>query len=111
MRRILADERMAMSRASQLIRSAVGPALALLVIANFAGYAVLGSNGVLAWGDYRRQIGERSDELAALEAERATLAHRVTLLDPRRVDPDMADEMVRKELGVLRPDEVQIDLP
>jgi cell division protein FtsB len=102
---------MAISRASQLIRSAAGPALAVLVIANFAGYAVLGSNGVLAWGDYRHQIDERAVELAQLEAERATLSHRVALLDPRRVDPDMADEMVRKELGVLRPDEVQIDIP
>ncbi len=102
---------MASSRASQLIRSALGPALGVLVIANFAGYAVLGSNGVLAWGDYRQQIEVRKVELARLEAERATLAHRVALLDPRRVDPDMADEMVRRELGVLRPDEVQIDLP
>lgn len=101
---------MAASRATQLIRSAVGPALAVLVIANFAGYAVFGANGVLAWGDYRHQIGLRSVELAKLETDRATLAHRVALLDPRRVDPDMADEMVRKELGVLRPDEVQIDI-
>ena len=101
---------MAVSRPVQLIRAAAGPALAVIVIANFAGYAVLGSNGVLAWGDYKRQIVTRGAELSELDAERMRLAHRVKLLDPRHVDPDMADEMVRRELGVLRPDEVQIDL-
>ena len=28
------------------------------------------------------------------------------LLDPRKADPDLADEMVRKDLGLVRPDEV-----
>ena len=28
------------------------------------------------------------------------------LLDPRKADPDMADELVRKDLGLVRPDEV-----
>lgn len=88
------------------IRRAALPALALLIIANFAGYAVAGSNGVLSWGDYRRQKQERQIELAQLEAEQARLAHRADLLDPRRADPDLADELVRKELGLVRPDEV-----
>jgi hypothetical protein len=38
---------------SSLIRSAAGPALAMLVIANFAGYALFGANGLFAWSDYR----------------------------------------------------------
>ncbi len=88
------------------IRRAALPALALLIIANFAGYAVAGSNGVLSWGDYRRQKQDKQVELAQLEAERARLAHRAHLLDPRRADPDLADELVRKELGLVRPDEV-----
>lgn len=91
---------------AETIRRAALPALALLIIANFAGYAVAGSNGVLSWGDYRRQKQERQVELAGLEAEKARLAHRADLLDPRRADPDLADELVRKELGLVRPDEV-----
>ena len=89
-----------------LIRRAFFPALAILIIANFAGYAVLGSNGILQWGDYRRMKAERSVQLAALEQERSRLAHRAALLDPRRADPDLAEEMVRSELGLVRPDEV-----
>ena len=77
-----------------------------LVIATFAGYAVMGSNGVLAWGDYKRQLQERRAVLAKLEAEKAVLANRVALLDPRRANPDMADELIRRELGLAHPDEI-----
>jgi len=93
-----------------MIRKAALPALAVLIIANFLGYAILGSNGILSWGDYRRMKSERTVELAQLSDERARLAHRAKLLDPRRADPDLADEMVRSELGLVRPDEVIIPI-
>ena len=92
------------------IRRAALPAVAFLIIANFLGYAMVGSNGILSWGDYRRMKEEKSVELAQLEEERARLAHRAVLLDPRRADPDLAEEMVRSELGFVRPDEVIIEI-
>ena len=94
----------------EMIRRAALPALALLIIANFVGYAVVGSNGILSWGDYRRQKAERLVQLAQLESERDKLAHRAHLLDPRKVDPDYADEMVRRQLGVVGPNEVIIPI-
>ncbi|HYD37013.1 MAG TPA: septum formation initiator family protein [Allosphingosinicella sp.] len=94
----------------ETIRRAALPALAILIIANFLGYAIMGANGILSWGDYRRQKGERLVQLAQLNAEKARLAHRAALLDPRRADPDLADELIRKELGLVRPDEVIIPL-
>ena len=92
------------------MRRAALPALGLLIIGNFLGYAVVGDNGVLSWGDYRRLKQERAVELAQLEAEKARLSHRAHLLDPRHADPDLAEELVRAELGVVRPDEVIIPL-
>ncbi len=86
--------------------AAIVPSIALLVIGNFAAYALFGANGILALGDYRAQLGQRSAELKVLEVERARLAHRVALLDPKKADPDMADELIRKDLGLARPDEV-----
>jgi cell division protein FtsB len=80
----------------------------MLVIAYFLGAAIVGENGVLAWGDYRRIKTQESAQLALLETERARLAHRAQLLDPAHADPDLVDEMVRHELGVMRPDEVVI---
>jgi len=92
------------------IKRAALPALAVLIIANFLGYAIVGSNGILRWGDYRRAKAERNVELAQLEEEKRRLDHRSRLLDPRRADPDLAEEMVRSELGLVRPDEVIIPL-
>jgi cell division protein FtsB len=94
----------------ETIKRAALPALAILIIANFMGYAVVGSNGVMSWGDYRRLKTERQVELAQLNEERARLTHRTDLLDPRRADPDLADEMIRRDLGLVRPDEVIIPL-
>ncbi len=93
-----------------MIRRAALPAVAFLIIANFLGYAVVGSNGILSWGDYRRTKAEKALELAQLEEEKARLAHRAQLLDPRRADPDLAEEMVRSELGLVRPDEVIVNI-
>ena len=93
-----------------LIRRAAMPALALIVVGNFAGYAVAGPNGLLAWGGYHRNLNDRKAELAKLDADRAQLRHRSALLDPRKADPDMADELVRRDLGLVRPDEVIIPL-
>ncbi len=93
-----------------MIKRAALPAIAFLIIANFLGYAVVGPNGVLSLGDYRRIKAERAVEFADLQEEKARLAHRANLLHPRRADPDLADEMVRAELGLVRPDEVIINI-
>ena len=45
----------------QLIRRAAMPALALIVVGTFAGHAIAGPNGVLAWGGYHRALQERPD--------------------------------------------------
>jgi cell division protein FtsB len=93
-----------------LIRRMFWPALALLVVGNFAGYAIAGPNGLLAWGGYHRNLNERKAELQKLEAQKAQLKHRSALLDPNKADPDMADELVRRDLGLVRNDEVIVPL-
>ena len=93
-----------------LIRRAALPAVALLVVGTFAGHAIAGQNGLFAWRGYSEQLEARKVELAALEAERNQLRHKTALLDPRRADPDLAEEMVRKDLGMIRTDEVVVPL-
>lgn len=97
-------------RIFELIRRAAFPALALIVVGTFAGHAIAGPNGILAWGGYHRALQQRKVELAQLEQEKAQLKHRSALLDPRKADPDIADELVRKDLGLVRPDEVIVPL-
>ena len=93
-----------------MIRRAALPALMLIIIGSFAGHAVAGPNGLFAWGGYHRDLQTRRAELAGLEAERARLKHRSALLDPKKADPDLGEEMIRKDLGLIRPDEVIVPL-
>jgi cell division protein FtsB len=97
-------------RIFELVRRSAFPALALLVVGTFAGHAIAGPNGILAWGGYHRALQQRQAELAQLQRDKAQLKHRSDLLDPRKADPDMADELVRKDLGLVRPDEVIVPL-
>ncbi len=93
-----------------LIRRMAAPALGLIIIGYFVAAAVIGDNGVLSWGEYRRAKAERQVELERLKGEEERLAHRARLLDPKQVDPDLAEEMSRRELGVVRRDEVIVNL-
>ena len=97
-------------RIFEMIRRAAMPALAVIIVGTFAGHALAGPNGILAWGGYHRALKARQAELVQLEQEKAQLRHRSALLDPRKADPDMADELVRKDLGLVRPDEVIVPL-
>lgn len=92
------------------LRRAALPAAGLVLMAFFAAYAVLGPNGVLAYGDYQRQLAKREHDYAALDQRRTVLKNRVALLDPDHANPDMVDEMTRKELNVVHPDEVVVPL-
>jgi cell division protein FtsB len=92
------------------VRAAALPATALVVVAFFAGYALFGSNGILAWGEYTKRLDTRRVELAKLEHDHMVLANRVALLDPRHANPDMVDELVRRDLGVAHPDEMVVPL-
>jgi len=98
------------NRIFALIRRSAMPALAVIIVGTFAGHAIAGPNGLLAWGGYHRALNERKAELARLEREKAQLKHHSQLLNPNKADPDMADELVRKDLGLVRNDEVIVPL-
>ncbi|MBB5986314.1 FtsB family cell division protein [Sphingobium lignivorans] len=97
-----------LAKLRSLFGSAMMPAIAIVLLLVFIVYAIIGPNGILAWGDYSRQLKQRQSELRVLQAQKAALANRVKLLDPKKADPDMVDELVRRQLGVAHPDEVVI---
>ena len=55
-------------------------------------------------------LDQRQDRIAALRAERAELQNLVTQLDPDHVDPDLATELVRRNLNVAHEDEYVLEL-
>jgi cell division protein FtsB len=87
-----------------------GDLAALTVLLVLGGMALAGPYGILSWGENKALLEKRQQQIAVLAAERDELKNRVALLDPNHVDPDMASELVRKDLNVARPDEYVIQL-
>ncbi len=93
-----------------LFYRAVPPALCILLIGYFAFHAVGGPNGIVAWKGYRSERTQLAAKVSASAEAKAALEREVKLLDPHKVDPDLADELVRKNLNVVKPDEVIVPL-
>ncbi len=94
-----------------LLRRAGLPAAALIAMGFFGYNAIWGPTGVVAAKEFKAELGQKQTEFAALEKKRAELKNRVDLLDPKRgADPDMVEELARKQLNVVRPNEVVIPL-
>ncbi len=81
-----------------------GSALALLLL--MGAFAIAGPSGVLAWGENQRLLEARQAHLTQLQTQRDQLKNRVNLLDARKVDPDLAGELLRSNLNVARSDEM-----
>lgn len=93
-----------------LIKRVAFPAIGLVIFGYFLASAVVGENGVMSWGEYRRASTERQVKLDEMKAEEARLMHRSALLDPRNPDADLAEEEARRQLGVVAGNEFVITL-
>jgi cell division protein FtsB len=101
---------MNMQALGDLWRRAILPVGCVLVSAWFLQHALFGSSGVLALDGIRAERERAVAERRALDARKARLEREIALLDTKGADPDYADELVRRHLGVIRPDEVLIPL-
>ncbi|WP_284125554.1 FtsB family cell division protein [Parerythrobacter aestuarii] len=113
MLRIKADSVVFMTREGHKItlpREQFTHGLALVALLLMAGLAVFGPSGLLAWSEEAQLLEQRQGQIAVLLEERDALKTRVDALDPDNVDPDMATEIVRKNLNVVHPDEVVLEL-
>lgn len=84
--------------------------LALIALLLLTGFAVAGPTGVLAWSENATALVTREAQGTQLTQKRDALRNRVMLLDPEAADPDLASELVREQLGVMREDELVITL-
>lgn len=84
-------------RASRLV------ALGYLLFLGALAFA--GPYGVLSWGENISLLERRERQIVVLQTEQGELRNLVTRLNPDSVDPDLATELVRKNLNVAHPDE------
>jgi cell division protein FtsB len=80
-----------------------------LVVMGFL--VTIGPSGLLAWQDNAQHLAAYHQEIAALTTARDELRNRVDLLDPNHVDPDLAGELLRSKLNVVRSDEMVMMRP
>lgn len=86
-------------------REKIKQGLALAYLLFLGGMALAGPWGMLSWGENLSLLHKRQAQIAQLQKDRADLKNRVALLDPKHVDPDMAGELIRSDLGVVHSDE------
>lgn len=96
---------------TRTVRAFWEPVLAGSVVLALIVYMIFGPTGLYAWGDYSQKYERKSAELRVLKQEQAQLENRVKLLDPQHADPDLVEELVRRDLGVAHPDDVIVPMP
>ena len=84
---------------------------AACLVAYFAFHAMQGDRGVNSWLELKQELVQAEGTEARLLAERQELAHRVSLLRPDHLDPDLLEERARVILNYGRPDEYIVLLP
>jgi cell division protein FtsB len=94
----------------KLARESVKQGVALAFLLGLGGLVIAGPSGLLAWGENNRLLAQRQQEIVQLTAERDQIRNRVARLDPRHVDPDLAGELLRRNLNVVHQDEIVIML-
>src|SRR5262245_15814958 len=87
------------------LRQAIGPTIAACLFGYFVYHAIEGDRGVMAWLRIGQQLAESKRNLQTLAAERQEIEHRVALLSPSSIDPDLLDERARLMLNVAEPDD------
>jgi cell division protein FtsB len=100
-----------MDEATTFKRSTRGlgfPLVAMGLVIYFGYFAIYGKHGLISWIQLNHEIELKQAELERIRGERAALEHRVQLLRPESVDPDLLEEQARARLGLSEPDEVVI---
>ena len=89
-------------------RYIVGPVLGICAIGYFAFHAIRGDRGLLALRQLSHRVEVARLEYATIKSKRMELEHKVSLLNPDSLDPDMLDERARIMLNYGFEDEVII---
>jgi cell division protein FtsB len=99
-------------RIKRSVRSFFGalvvPAICGASILYFGYHLVFGPRGLRALEDVRATLGVHDEQLAQATGARARLQHRISLLQPGSVDPDIVEELARGQLMDGAPGQVAV---
>jgi len=88
------------------------PQVLLAATLGYFGYHIIqGEHGVLAWLQLEKELRIAQANVAVLTEEKTQLEHRVSLLRPNSLDPDLLEERARVLLNYARDGEMLVLLP
>lgn len=93
---------------TRLFAASVIPAISAAAIAYFGYYTIWGTRGLVALSQTQARLEVRQEQLATLTAGRNRLQHRISLLEPGSVDPDLVQELARSQLMEGAPGQVAV---
>jgi cell division protein FtsB len=89
-------------------RTLAFPLVTLGLAAYFGYYLIYGNHGIVNLARVQHEVEVKQAELDQVRQQRIALEHRVSLLRPESVDPDLLEEQARARLGLTERDEVVI---
>lgn len=101
----------ARTRLGRFFRGLLLYAVAASLIGYFALQAFHGNYGLEARKGYEEDIARLTRERDELQSERKELERRVALLRPESIDPDMVEELARRDLGFAGPNDLLLISP
>jgi cell division protein FtsB len=84
------------------------PAIAAAFVTYFGYYTIFGERGLLALSDVQARLAVKQQELVSVRTDRARLEHRIGLLEPGHVDPDLVEEIARGQLLGSAPGQIAV---
>ena len=93
---------------TRVFGASVIPAICAAVIAYFGYYTISGTRGYRAYASVSSELATQQQKLAYVRGERLRLQHRVDLLEPGHVDPDVLQEVQREEMLGSAPGELAV---
>jgi len=85
--------------------------VAALLVGYFAFHAYHGNLGIVASRAFEQEAMQLDRERNALRAERDGWERRIVLLKPESLDPDLVDELARRDLFFAHPSDLVVLRP
>jgi cell division protein FtsB len=89
----------------------VASAILACIVGYFIYHSVEGERGWVAQVNLQNEVDAARQRLVRLQHERQGLEHRVQLMRPGSMDPDLLEEESRKTLDFTKPGEIVILSP
>jgi cell division protein FtsB len=89
----------------------IASALGACFVGYFLYHTIQGDRGWLAMLRLQQQVNSAQENLSQLQNQHRELEHRVQILRPNSLDPDLLDEKSRELLNYSKPGEIVILTP